>query len=170
MGGWQLYQRQGRGLLQEGDGSGHLHCAHSGSARQVRRLHGSRFPDSGRIIGGVTIQAAPGRSAVFALSLFFHMTIPAQGVELGFDQGADFRVRFVALETQALAGLIDEIVMTGHAVDAAVIQMGEGDREHGPLGPQPLLTFAGEPAEPNQYRSGSHPDQQAAHARAFTWA
>ena len=63
--------------------------------------------------------------------LFAFVAATAQIMKLFFDEFGHFGVRFVAIETQSAAGVVNEIVVTLYALLVGVIFVSEADCEHG---------------------------------------
>ncbi len=93
----------------------------------------------GCVISGMTRQALTGWTTVFTQELLFFVAAAAEFVELRFNQGAHLGVCFVAVETQALTCIVDEVVVAADAIFCAMINVSEGDGEHGLRGAKARL-------------------------------
>jgi hypothetical protein len=65
----------------------------------------------------MAVNALAGRTAFFAIPLSILVATPAEIVKLILDHGVHRRVCLVTVETQSLARMVDEVVVTVDAVD-----------------------------------------------------
>ncbi len=80
---------------------------------------------SGRRIGHVAGQTAPGRAMRQAIGLSLHVAGTAQGVKLRFEQMPDSRGMLMTVEAQPVAAVVRKVVMAADAVDLAMIEVRE---------------------------------------------
>ena len=65
----------------------------------------------------------------FSVGVFFDVAVAAQRVEHRFDLEADIRIGSVAVDAEALAGVVGEVVVAGDAVDRTVVEMCKRQRQ-----------------------------------------
>ena len=86
---------------------------------------------SGCFIRAVTVQTTPHRTAIFTQFLLLLMAVATKLVELFFDQCIHLLICLVAVEAQAIAAVVDEVVVAIHAVNLRVVGVGKAQRQHG---------------------------------------
>ena len=77
----------------------------------------------------MTVGTPPYGPRVFSVGVFFDVAVAAQRVEHRFDLEADIRISSVAVDAEALAGVVGEVVVAGDAVDRTVVEMRERQRQ-----------------------------------------
>ena len=61
--------------------------------------------------------------------MLFHVTVAAEGVEHRFDLQSHLRIGPVTVDAETLTGVVGEVVVTGDAVDGAVVEVSERERQ-----------------------------------------
>ena len=87
----------------------------------------------------MAIRTPTNGSPIFAGRVLLDVAVAAEGMEHRFDFEAHFGVGAVAVDAEPLAGIVGEVVMAGDAVDFAMVEMREGQRQQRP-GVDHLLT------------------------------